>query len=382
MSSYPLPPLPPLPPHVAMLPNPLLYIALHPDLQKLSPAQAQKHYMEYGIKEKRATTIKKLYPDFRADMYLQLNADIPKGHNEYDAQLHWLVKGRFENRCYKPTMDKEFIYLYTTDTHKARCTRFSAILDQLQIAYVVTSKCSSVKSNLYVLFTTENIAEFPFYYILNLENEACTSDLLEKYSLAKLESAPAIKDIQQCLVASEFLDVSALPTPTTKLKPRTTHVMVQQTPLTTATSDQTFYIPKIIHNKLEYVSDALTLKHIINIAKQQNMPFVCIANKVSPMLSTQILSKVLDFIEKHDDWDLCIITHDTDKPPPELLEIIQLDPHTKLLRCTRMMNGKFCIYNNKVYDNVLQWNYHNSQQGNTIDTYLGTQHLNVLTISV
>lgn len=388
---------PPPPPPTSFVPHPLLYIALHPDLHKLSAAQAQKHYLEYGIKEKRVTTIKHLYPDFRADMYHLLNTDIPKSNNEYDAQLHYLVKGRFENRRYKPAMDKEFIYLYTTnETHKQRCTQFCAILDKLQIAYVITNKCSSLKSNLYILFTTDKITttDFPFYYILNLDkHETCRSvpDILEQYCLAKLpplDTPPTLEMIQRCLVGSEFLDMSILPTTNTpKLAPRTIHVLVKQMP-SMASSHQTFYIPKLINNRIENVSDALTLKHTIAMAKQQNMPFIAIANEVSPMLTTQIINKVFDFLEKHDDWDLCIHEINNNNSSSsitnvqEILEIIQLDIHTKLLRSTRLMNGNFCIYNTKVFDNILQWNHHNPQQGTTIDTYLGSQHLNVFTIGV
>jgi hypothetical protein len=149
-----------------------------------------------------------------------------------------------------------------------------------------------------------------------------------------------------------------------------------------SSSTATYYIPKFINNRLDHVSDALTLKHTIAMAKQQNMPFVAIANEASPMLTTQIINKVFDFLEKNDDWDLCIHDNNNSNNVQELLEIIQLDIHTKLLRSTRLMNGNFCIYNSKVFDNVLQWNYHNPQQGTTIDTYLGAQHLNVFTISV
>lgn len=381
-----------LPPPNSLVPHPLLYIALHPDLHKLSPTQAQKHYLEYGIKEKRFTTIKHLYPDFRADMYHLLNTDIPKSNNEYDAQLHYLVKGRFENRRYKPAMDKEFIYLYTTnETHKQKCTQFCAILDKLQIAYVITNKCSSLKSNLYILFTTDKITttDFPFYYILNLDKHETCPDLLEQYCLAKLPPLFTFEMIQRCLVGSEFLDMSNTNTTDTKLAPpRTINVLVKQMP-SMASSQHTCYIPKFLNKRLDHVSDAITLKHTIGMAKQQNMPFIAIANEVSPMLTTKIINIVFDFLEKHDDWDLCILENTNNggsnggsSNVQEVLEIIQLDIHTKLLRSTRLMNGNFCIYNTKVFDNILQWDHHNPQQGTTIDTYLGSQHLNVFTIGV
>ena len=152
-------------PQPPQLPNPLLYTAIHLDLRKLTPAQAQKHYQEHGFRESRATTMAQVCPDFRGDIYVRLNPDIASqcgdGSNELQAQLHWLTKGRFEKRRHQPPpMDKEFIYLYTNEANRGRSSQVAKLLEKWNIPHLVTAKCPPLqKTNLCILFT---LGRLPF----------------------------------------------------------------------------------------------------------------------------------------------------------------------------------------------------------------------------
>ena len=329
-------------------------------------------------------------PDFRGDIYVRLNPDIVSqcgnGSNELQAQLHWLTKGRFEKRRHQPPpMDKEFVYLYTNEANRARCMQVAKQLEKWNIPHLVTAKCPLQKTNLCILFTLENIeGAYPFYYILNLHyNESAEAN--EAHAIGNL-SNPTLT-LQECLVCAGFLNVSVLKKLSFQMNTHTIYAVNNVNNI-----DSVVTIPKIKHLS-SYVSDALTLKYIITNAKQQQLSFVAAAATVTVVTTNNNnnkMPKVLNFLSllDKDTWDICIALTNSNSncsnkdPPPELMEVIQLDADLLLWRtmatCVKNMNWALCVYNGKTYDNIIhQWDYH---RHHTIEEYLGTQPLSVLVI--
>ena len=158
--------------------NPFLYILLNPDIKGLHPNNAYKHYIEYGKKENRPIDTNS---DFIPEIYLALNNDLAKYKlSNIDAKIHWLQKGRFQNRIYKPRLVKDIIYLYTDIENKERCISFCKILDVLDIKYSILENNSNLeKTNLYILFTEKNIVKYPFYYICNFLDYRVNTNILD-----------------------------------------------------------------------------------------------------------------------------------------------------------------------------------------------------------
>lgn len=354
-------------PSSLILANPAMYGAMHSDLRTFTPAQAQKHYVEHGHREKRATHIWQIYPDFRAETYIMLNIDLGGLHSEVHAQMHWLTKGRHENRHYKPAMDKEFVYLYCSEDTKINkkrdMTTFGQHLDQLHIPYIVTNKLIGSKSNLYILFCNAEEEEqlptppLPFYYM----TFHSATPLLRQFSLATLDQQTStVEDIKRCLVRLNIIDATKIVLP----GPHSAHMpyVMMVVPLN---NNDNKIVPKILgHNNGN--NDATILCIVAN-AQRERLPYVMVADEVMPSVASIPIIK--NYLQLFDEWDLCVFkdTKDTKDTTKTLLllanEIIELNAQVKLLRMTanptlfkECNNGSLWIYNNSAYEPMLQSN--------------------------
>lgn len=105
------------------------YSQFYPDLRHLDNQGAREHYIVAGYKEQRlinfkeaaklsASGLSELPKDFSAEEYLLLNPDVAEHvGSKWEAMLHYLVFGRFENRRFKsfnPTIyDKGLLHTMT-----------------------------------------------------------------------------------------------------------------------------------------------------------------------------------------------------------------------------------------------------------------------------
>ena len=81
-----------------------VYTQMNPDLTHLDKNKAEKHYLRYGKREKRAYKSKPHYAnrvpeDFNWEVYTYLHEDL-KDLNEQKAIKHYLRHGIKENRAY------------------------------------------------------------------------------------------------------------------------------------------------------------------------------------------------------------------------------------------------------------------------------------------
>jgi hypothetical protein len=382
--------------------HPAIYIALNPELRITNLNIAQKHYLEHGKKEGRKIDIRQLYPDFRPEIYLSLNPDVARFKpNPIDAQLHWLQKGRYENRLYKPTMLKETLFLYTDSENEDRCIEFSKNLTKLGIKSTIIEDGILSTNNLYILFTLHNIKQYPFYFILNLleyrVNVAlldlslaiCTDEpnILPKFSnkMYNLTPSEITLDvlINRLFVSIGYINLKNEIPCVEKDKIHIIHNIDNKNALRTFTSQplysiykpsiQFIYTVKCIN---EIIEEGTTVKNIIIEAKKKKFPYVIIGgvNLIFTKNYEHTVTKTLKYLESTQ-WD--IVTHvKSIDAVSNLIETIQIDPTIELLRPETIPESSFMIINHTLYDHIISWN-----GSNRMYQHLKMKELNVIALT-
>lgn len=77
-----------------------IYKLLNTDLKFKIPIEFERHYLEYGRKERRPCSVYSFYPDFNYKQY-QLNYKELQYYSFLDLEVHWMTIGRKEGRTYK-----------------------------------------------------------------------------------------------------------------------------------------------------------------------------------------------------------------------------------------------------------------------------------------
>jgi hypothetical protein len=85
-----------------------IYKILNPDLKFGTQIEYERHYLEYGKRERRPCSIYSFYPDFDYKQY-QLNYVDLKYYNKPDLEVHWISVGSKEYRTYKRVL--KWIYI-------------------------------------------------------------------------------------------------------------------------------------------------------------------------------------------------------------------------------------------------------------------------------
>ena len=382
--------------------HPAIYIALNPELRITNLNMAQKHYLENGKKEGRKIDIRQLYPDFRPEIYLSLNPDVAKFKpNPIDTQLHWLQKGRYENRLYKPVMLKETLFLYTDVQNEERCIEYSKNLTKLGIKHTITQDGNLTTNNLYILFTLNNIKHYPFYFILNLVEYRVNVAVLD-LALAICTDVPnivtkfhnKIYDLKQSKIGLDvLLNRLLISIGYIKLeneKPsvekdkihiihnldnkNSLHIFTSQPLYSTYTSSIKFiYTIKCVNEILE---EGTAIKNIVLEAKKHKLPYVIIGgvNLIFTKKYDDTIRNTLKYLESTE-WD--IVTHvKSIDSIPSLIEIIQISPTIELIRPETLPESSFMIIHNKLYDHIISWN-----GSNRMYQHLKAKELNVISLT-
>lgn len=378
--------------------HPAIYMALHPELRFTNVNMAQKHYLENGKKENRMIDIRQLYPDFRSEVYLSLNPDVAKSRpSSIDAQVHWLQKGRYENRQYKPVMLKDTLYLYTDVENLERCTEVSNSLNKLGISNTITQDGNLTTDNLYILFTVNSIKHYPFYFILNLTEYRVNIALLDlalvicksinnlapRYSnkIYDLNQIDIGQDIllNKLLVNIGYLKAENKTVVLEKGKLYIIHSIDNKNFLRTFTSQPLYSVLEksieILYS-IKQTEEVSIIKNIIIEAKRNKIPYLTIGttNLVFSKNYVNNTNKTLKYLESCE-WD--IITHvKTIDSIPNLIEIIQIDPIVELLRHENILDIQFMVINNTLYDYIIAWN------GSTnLLQYLNAKELKIISLT-
>jgi GR25 family glycosyltransferase involved in LPS biosynthesis len=163
--------------------DPNIYMLINEDLKNTKYDNIQLasfHWNAYGNNEGRPSNIRDLYNDFRPNFYNLFNVDLQKYRLRPNKLVeHWLTKGRYENRKYKPDLNWECIYLYTDDLNYSRAETFSNYLTQLGIENKITTEQVLNTPHFYILFTHRQIKYFPYYFVLYLDNYDISATIID-----------------------------------------------------------------------------------------------------------------------------------------------------------------------------------------------------------
>lgn len=85
-----------------------VYKALNPDLTFNTQVEFERHYLEFGRKERRPFSIYSQYPDFNYKNYQENYKDL-NYYGKIDLEIHWALTGRKEGRTYKKVL--KWIYI-------------------------------------------------------------------------------------------------------------------------------------------------------------------------------------------------------------------------------------------------------------------------------
>jgi hypothetical protein len=356
--------------------NPLIYTALNNDVTGLNHNNSYKHYLDIGIKEGRPTVIKQVYNDFRTDIYLELNSDLVKYRlSDNDIVLHWLQKGRYENRSYRPKLLKNIIYLYTDIENMERCISFSNILDQLDVKYKIIEDIGVINMNsMYILFSEKNIVKYPFYYICNLLDYRINSVLLDiataicinpenllvplgKYTgkvyYLKEPNIPPIRLIIRLLVGVEYLGKENM------------QINIEKDSINVISNLENREVRDVFMNNSSipgnvniiygFKNDTLTIKHIVNEAKKADYRYIIFGNDTVTYSNNYRTNfkRIISYLDKVDNWDVFIGISQEKFKNMDVIELIQIDKDTELFRIDKIIDFGYCIINKKAYDKLL-----------------------------
>lgn len=121
--------------------NWLLYKELNPDLTSAglkTKSDFERHFVVHGKGENRKYSIQQLYPDFNSDLYRERYEDL-RSLDKNGLELHWLMYGRKENRCYidrnvlKLINGIDIIYWINLDSSFDRKVHMSNILEHVGV---------------------------------------------------------------------------------------------------------------------------------------------------------------------------------------------------------------------------------------------------------
>lgn len=389
--------------------NPVIYKLLNFDLLNLTTTQAQNHYYKHGILEGRPYSIRCVYNDFRSDYYKALNPDLKM--NDLELQIHWLKRGRFENRRYKPQINKEHIILYFDEKNeetKINAQNFSQLLTNLNIPSIVSCNQYLNTDHFYMLFSINNIKFFPFYFILNLTNYNINNIILELSSALCINQPNILKQysskcyflnsnntnltneylIKRLLIGVEYynmnelnldvLDLNKIHVLTLLETRERTQSFIQNT--NTNINYQMIYGLK---HAVPYIGCAMSYKFIIENAKKMNLPYViiCEDDTLFPDDFNEKLKIILNYLEKNkDSWDMFVGIMESVPADTKVSFNIKLERNIELCKINKFSSMVFNIYNSSVYDKILSWNPYLRSLDNQIDGYLNKLGLNILTI--
>jgi GR25 family glycosyltransferase involved in LPS biosynthesis len=392
--------------------NPVIYKLLNFDLLNLTTTQAQNHYYKHGILEGRPYSIRCVYNDFRSDYYKALNPDLKM--NDLELQIHWLKRGRFENRKFKPQINKEHIILYFDEKNeetKINAQKFSQLLTNLNIPNIVSSNQYLNTDHFYMLFSINNIKFFPFYFILNLENYNINNVILELSSALCINQQDFSSHLKQyssksyfinsnntnitneylikrlligveccdmCILNLDVLDVSKIHVLTLLETRERTNAFIENT--NTNINYQMIYGLK---HAVPYIGCAMSYKFIIQNAKKQNLPYIIICEDDTLFSSdfNEKLKIILDYLENNkSSWDMFVGIMESVSADTKVSYKVKLERNIELCKISHFSSMVFNIYNSSVYDKVLSWNPYLRSLDNQIDGYLNKLNLNILTV--
>lgn len=404
--------------------NSSIYLALNNDLKmsKYSNANMAKfHFTNYGYNEGRPFLVKDLFSDFRTEYYNALNLDLQKYKMKpSDLELHFLTKGRFESRLYKPPKDYDLVYLYTDNINYNRAEYYDNILKSIGIQSKIVTEGILNTNSLYILFTHRQIKLYPFYFLLCLENYDVPKILMDLSCGIIVEKVEKIDEIKQyinkinlcnsqnlCKTITDSQGISidddylfkrlliGHDTPKIELEFKLDSNKIY----CLAQPEHAFRMNKFMNqrykadnlefivgvkNPIGWIGSVLSYKNIIHSAIKQELPYITICHDdiVFKETSMNLYRKIIEYLNKNTNWDVFVGIMNITDPYIRILNKIKIDDGIELLQVDMFDNLAFNIYRSSIFEKIKDWDSkYRMYPEDTLPKYLQKNRLVVLTIN-
>lgn len=365
--------------------NPTIYLLLNEDLSmgKFNTVKtAPFHFQHYGNIEGRPFRIRDLYNDFRPEYYNTFNLDLQKYKMKpIDLSTHFLNKGRYENRTYKPPLSIDCINLYTDNLNYSRAEYFENVLKSLGINCKIVTDGILNMNELYILFTHRQIKLYPFYFILCLDNYDVPEAILELSSSILVENTQYPETIKKYMNKVYLTSDSNELTDGVYLMKRILYgnhypIKIEYkldkdkiyclTQLEHQYRYSKFIGQKYVPENIEYIVGlkhpvpwmgmCMAYKEIMMNAINLKLPHITICHDdiVFNQSFKEKYAKIIENLEKVEEWDMFVGLLNTTDPYFKLLGKLKVDD-MELLQVESFSNASFVIYNHTMFDKIAKW---------------------------
>ncbi len=377
--------------------HPSIYLLLNDDLRRTkynTPQMAKFHYQNYGIAEGRPNTIRDLYPDFRPEYYNTFNIDLQRYKMKpVDLALHFLNKGRFENRMYKPILDSSMIYIYTDNINYSKAEYFENILKSMNLPVKITTDGILNTNCMYLLLTHRQIKLYPFYFLLCLDNydipkivlDLCQGILTQgistqgiltqtpqtptnleeyNYKMYYIDSSTEYADesylMKRMLLANEF----------PKIEPEYLLDSNKIFCITQPEHQYRFnkfdgqrykpqnlqYIVGLKHN-VPWIGCGMTYREIAKNAMKLDLPYITICNDdvIFREDFAEKYEKIMEYLKANENWDLFTGIMNINDPYLRILNKIKVTNELELLQVDVFSGLGFLVIRKSMFEKMSRW---------------------------
>lgn len=375
--------------------NASLYLAINNDLRMTkygNPNTAKFHFTNYGFTEGRPFMMKELYNDFRPEYYNALNMDLQKYKMKpVDLAIHYLTKGRFEKRMYKPEREYDLIYLYTDNLNYSRAEYYENLLKSIDVPCKIVTDGILNSNCLYILFTHRQIKLYPFYYLLCLDNydiPQIIMDLSIGLIVDKLETIEKLRPLTNKIYLGNDIDSLIENSNREKLddsyllkrillgaehcKLEMNYVLDKEKIYSITQLENTYRYNKFINQRhkpdnletlvglkhpIGWIGCGMSYKSIMDSAIKQDLPYITICNDdvVFKDDFSAKYNKIIEYLNKNNNWDIFTGIVNITDPYIKVLNKIKIEDGLELLQIDMFDSLAFNIYRKSMFENIKLW---------------------------
>ncbi len=365
----------------------VIYLLLNNDLRntKYSTEQMAKfHYANYGIAEGRPSTIREVYPDFRPEHYNTFNIDLQKYRmNSINLAQHYLNRGRFENRQYKPIFDASCVYIYTDNINYTKAEYFENLLKSINVQSKITTDGILNTNCLYILLTHRQIKLYPFYFLLCLDSYDIQEIILQLSAgiiVDRIDDIEPIKNyvyksylmntehesiqdsymMKRILMANEIYNVDfEYSLNSNKIYCITQpehHYRYNKFDKQRYKPENLSYILGLKHN-VGWIGCGMTYREIAKNAMKQGLPFVAICNDdvVFGEDFAVKYEKIVGHLRENTNWDMFVGLMNNADNYLRVVDKRKVDGDLELLQVDAIGNLGFVIFRKSMFEKLIGW---------------------------
>jgi hypothetical protein len=367
--------------------HPAQYLSINNDLRNTkynTPQMAKFHFMNYGIAEGRPHLIRDIYPDYRPEYYNTFNIDLQKYRmKSIDLAQHFLNKGRFENRIYKPIFDSNTVYIYTDNINYSRAEYFENLLKSIHMPCKITTDGILNTNCMYILMTHRQIKLYPFYFLLCLDDYDIQEIIMELSSGILVDNVNKIDSIKKyihktyltscdrddiqdsylmkrVLLANEITNVDL----EYNLNSNKIYCITQPEHAYRYKKfdgqrykpENLEYIVGLKHN-VPWIGTGMTYKELAKNAMKQDLPFITICNDdvIFREDFVEKYEKIIGYLREDKNWDMFIGMMNVNDNYLRVHSKTKVDDELDILQVDAIGSLGFVIFRKSMFEKMIGW---------------------------